>query len=34
MNIYEKGRMIYRPQIVLVDYSTNIRKKGGFYHNN
>jgi hypothetical protein len=30
MNIYEKGRMIYRPQIVLVDYSTNIRKKEVF----
>lgn len=30
MNIYEKGRMIYRPQIVLVDYSSNIRKKEVF----
>ena len=30
MNIYEKGRMIYRPQIVIVDYSTNIRKKEVF----
>lgn len=30
MNIYEKGRMIYRPQIVLVDYSSNIPKKEVF----